>query len=178
MSVPLPSIEDLEARPLLPEQLPLLQALLQRCDDYHQLVYGLPARPDEADQLVRGRPSEVTEAQKHLWGLFRADGTLGGAMDALSDFPGPGEWYLGLLLLEPELRGGGRGRALAQAFELHVRRSGGHLLRLAVAEQNAKALRFWTREGFVQEARVGPRLLGARESYLLRLKKLLVAQAY
>jgi ribosomal protein S18 acetylase RimI-like enzyme len=174
----LPSIADLEARPLAPEQMPLLQALLQRCDDYHQLVYGLPARPDEAEELVRDRPPQLREEQKHLWGLFLPDGSLGGAMDSLSDFPGPGEWYLGLLLLEPGLRGGGRGHALAQAFETYVRRSGGHALRIAVAEQNVAAMRFWKREGFVEEARVGPRLLGARESYLLRMKKLLVSPAY
>ena len=174
----LPSIADLEARPLQPEQQPLLQALLQRCDDYHQLVYGLPARPDEADELVRERPPGLREDQKHLWGLFTPEGALGGAMDSISDYPGPGEWYLGLLLLEPSLRGGGRGRALAQAYETYVRRAGGHAVRIAVAEQNVAALRFWKRLGFSEEARVGPRLLGARESYLLRMKKLLVSPAY
>lgn len=174
----LPSTADLEARPLLPEQQPLLQALLQRCDDYHQLVYGAPARPDEADELVRGRPPQLRDEQKHLWGLFTPEGELGGAMDSLSDYPGPGEWYLGLLLLDPALRGGGRGRAMAQAYETYVRRAGGHALRIAVAEQNVAALRFWKRLGFTEEARVGPKLLGARESYLLRMKKPLVSLAY
>jgi hypothetical protein len=46
----------------------------------------------------------------------------------LSDYPGPGEWYLGLLL-EPALRGGGRGHALVRALELYVRRACGHVLR-------------------------------------------------
>ena len=59
-----------------------------------------------------------------------------------------------------------------------MRLSGGHLLRLAVAEQNSAALRFWKREGFAEEARVGPKLLGARESYLLRMKKSFIALAY
>ena len=174
----LPSIADLEARPLLPEQQPLLQALLQRCDDYHQLVYGQPARPDEAEALVRERPPGLREDQKHLWGLFTPEGALGGAVDSLSDYPGPGEWYLGLLLLEPSLRGGGRGRAVAQAYETYVRRAGGHVLRLAVAEQNEAGLRFWKRLGFTEEARVGPKLLGARESYFLRMKTSFVALAY
>jgi len=174
----LPSTADLEARPLRPEQLPQLQALLQRCDDYHQLVYGLPARPDEAHELLRERPPQLREDQKHLWGLFTPEGALGGAMDSVSDYPGPGEWYLGLLLLEPALRGGGRGRTLAQAYETYVRKAGGHALRIAVAEQNVAALRFWKRLGFTEEARVGPKLLGARESYLLRMKKPLVSLAY
>jgi GNAT superfamily N-acetyltransferase len=174
----LPSIPDLEARPLAPAQLPLLQDLLQRCDDYQQLVYGGPTRPDEAEELLRERPPGLKETQKHLWGLFRADGSLGGAVDMLSDYPGPGEWYLGLLLLEPALRGAGRGGALARAVERHVRLSGGHLLRIAVAEQNAAGLRFWKREGFVEETRVGPMRLGVRESYFLRMKKSFIALAY
>jgi ribosomal protein S18 acetylase RimI-like enzyme len=164
---------DLTALPLLPPELPLLQALLERCDDYHRLVYGRPTQPNEAELVLQGRPPGLREDQLHLWGLWRADGALGGVLDFLTDFPAQGQWYLGLLVLEPQLRGGGRGEALVEAFEGYARTHGARGVRVAVAEQNVAALRFWQRRGFGQEARVGPVTLGAQEGFLLRLHKTL-----
>ena len=58
---------------------------------------------------------------------------------------------MGLLLLAPEVRNAGLGRALWAALEAWVRARQARVLRLAVQGQNPGARRFWNARGFVLE---------------------------
>lgn len=162
---------DLTAEHVPDAEAECLQALLERCEDFHQLAYGRPALPDQARQIPTGRPPELAPGQGHLLALRTATGNVVGMIEALRDYPALGEWYLGILLLAPEVRGQGRGEAVVQAYESHVRAAGGRLLRLAVLEENEAAHRFWTRRGFQPEKWVGPLEQGLKLNRLLRMTK-------
>ncbi|RKH23929.1 GNAT family N-acetyltransferase [Corallococcus praedator] len=164
---------DLTAEQIPDAETEALQPLLERCEDFHQLSYGRPALVDQARRIPAERPPNLTPGQGHLFALKTAAGDVVGLLEALRDFPAPGEWYLGILLLAPEVRGQGRGEGVARAYEGHVRAQGGRLLRLAVLEQNEAAHRFWTRMGFQPEKWVGPLEQGLKQNRLLRMTKAL-----
>ncbi|CAM3849238.1 GNAT family N-acetyltransferase [Corallococcus sp. ZKHCc1 1396] len=149
------------------------QPLLDGCEDFHQLTYGRPALPDQARLIPSERPPGLVSGQGHLLALKTATGEVVGLLEALRDFPTPGEWYIGILLLAPQVRGQGRGQAVLHAYEALVRASGGTRLRLAVLEQNEAAHRFWTRMGFQPENWVGPVEQGLKRHRLLRMTKAL-----
>jgi len=160
---------DLSAERVADTDVECFQALLTHCEDYHQLVYGRPATEDEARRFPSERPPGLTPEQAHLLALRDTNGRMVGMLEGLKDYPSPGEWYLGLMLLAPEVRGQGRGEAVLQAYVSQVRAEGGRLLRLAAVEQNEAGRRFWARMGFQEEKWVGPLEQGLRMNRLLRM---------
>ncbi|MFP2899899.1 GNAT family N-acetyltransferase [Corallococcus sp. 4LFB] len=164
---------DFTAEPVDDTQTHLLQPLLDRCEDYHQLAYGRPALPDQARNIPSERPPGLAPGQGHLFALRDAQGGLAGVLEALRDYPAQGEWYIGLLLLAPEARGQGRGEAVLSAYEAHVRANGGRLLRVAVVEDNTAGRRFWTRVGFQPEQWVGPIEQGLKHNRVLKMTRAL-----
>ena len=124
-----------------------IDALLVRCADFVRLSEGQDPAPSDGLLLLHERPNEAPEVEKLVLGLY--DGPcLIGVIDLLKDYPAPGVWYLGLMLIEPPRRRAGIGTALLAGLGDWVARQGGHTLRLSVVEQNAAGHRFWTRQGF------------------------------
>jgi hypothetical protein len=75
-----------------------LQALHLRCADFVEATTGHPPRDDEAARLLSVLPPGKALADKKVLGLHR-DGEMVGVVDLLRSYPGPTDWYLGLLLL-------------------------------------------------------------------------------
>jgi ribosomal protein S18 acetylase RimI-like enzyme len=173
----LPQSSTLHARRLGEADLAALQALCEACADYYTLVYGAPAGPEEAGTLLTELPPGRTLADKFFLGLFTPRPRLCGVLDLVRDVREPGEWYLGLLLLEPAARGQGHGEAVLRAAEDFVRAQGGHRLRLACADQNTAGRRFWERQGYREDKRFAPRRLGVRETVLTEFVRTLSAPA-
>ncbi len=88
----------------------------------------------------------------------------------IRDFPKAGEWYLGLLLFEPTLRGRKLGDRVYHRLEEWVRAQGGSAIHLIVEEVNPGALRFWERMGFEVRG-MGKRLLKGKECVFLRMTR-------
>ncbi|WP_404371163.1 GNAT family N-acetyltransferase [Corallococcus coralloides] len=164
---------DLTAESVPDAETGIVQPLLDRCEDYHQIAYGRPALPEQARNIPNERPPTLAPGQGHLFALRDAQGGLAGMLEALRDFPARGEWYIGLLLLAPEARSHGRGEAVLNAYADHVRANGGRLLRVAVVEHNEVGRRFWTRVGFQPEQWVGPIEQGLRMNRVLKMTKAL-----
>ncbi|MFP2910809.1 GNAT family N-acetyltransferase [Pyxidicoccus sp. 3LFB2] len=168
---PLFQAMDLTAERVADADVDLFQPLLERGEDFFQRCYGRPARADEAQQMLLERPPGLGPERGHLAALRDRQGALVGILEAVSDFPSPADWYLGLMLLAPEVRGHGRGEAVIRAYEDWLRGQGARLLRLGVAEPNPPALRFWTRMGFREEQWVGPLEQGLLTYRVLRMTK-------
>ena len=80
--------------------------------------------------------------------VFSGERRLVGALDAIRDYPEPGEWWIGLLLLEPKVRNNhGLGGRIFQVCERWLAAQEADGIRLAVLEQNVRAARFWRRFG-------------------------------
>jgi GNAT superfamily N-acetyltransferase len=165
----LPATLNLTARLLEEKDLPALQGLCDACADYHVLIFGEPAGPGEAQHLVTELPPGRTLEDKYFFGLFTPRPRLCGALDLVRDVREPGEWYLGLLLLEPGARGHGLGEGVVRAAEAWAHEQGARRMRLACAEQNTGGRRFWERMGYRADRHFPPRRMGARETTMVEL---------
>jgi GNAT superfamily N-acetyltransferase len=158
------------ARYLRSDDGPIVQALLEQCADYFELVSGLPPGPAEAHSLFTDLPPDKTYADKILIGLFDRSAALSGVLDAVRDYPEPSVWHISLLLLDPDHRRHGRGAEVYRAFENWSRSQGAHVIRLGVFEQNEKAQRFWQRMGFTEIERVHQNV-GALDEILIVMRR-------
>jgi ribosomal protein S18 acetylase RimI-like enzyme len=147
-----------------------LQAFYEGCRDYFELVTGQPPSKTEAAELLAAVPRGKTLDDKFVVGLFDAPGHLVGVLDVIRDFPRPREWYLGLLLFEPTLRGKKLGDRVFHRLEEWIRAQGGEAVHLIVEEVNPGALRFWERMGFEVRG-MGKRILKGKESPFIRMTR-------
>jgi ribosomal protein S18 acetylase RimI-like enzyme len=131
----------------------LLQDLHERCSDYHELEEGIPTRAGAAEHLLTGLPPGKTPVDKHVLGIHAPQGGLVGVLDLIHDYPGEGEWWIGLLMLDPSARAAGLGTRLFRALERAIAAAGGTAIGLGVLEHNTRAERFWRGLGFTEMRR-------------------------
>ena len=142
-----PALDDAVFRPLGEAEGPALQRLLERCADFELLMRGAPPTSEAAQELLGACPAGHPLQKKLVFGLER-DGELIGALDLLRDYPEINDWYLGLLLFEPQSRSGGLGERVVAALRAWIASQGGRCIRLAVHDINEDGARFWIRMGF------------------------------
>jgi GNAT superfamily N-acetyltransferase len=132
---------------------PQLRRFLERCREDLALYRG-KARVSVGAARLGGALAGVGEGRKRcfLAGLFDSAGELCAVVDVTRREPGVGEWWIGLILVRPDLRGRGIGAAVVDAVEEWVRAEGGRAIFLAVQRRNAAALCFARRTGFVPHA--------------------------
>ena len=148
-----------------------LQALHLRCADFVEATSGHPPRDDEAARLLALVPAGKIPADKQVLGVHR-DEDMVGVVDLLRDYPGPTDWYLGLFLLSPEVRGSGLGASVVDEIVTLVGAEGGRALHLVVREDNPRALAFWRRQRFEL---IDRRLqdLGSKKNFVFKMIRFL-----
>ena len=92
-------------------------------------------------------PGSVSSGTKRVFGIDRS-GALVGVAELVDGFPGPKDWYVGLLLLVPAARGRGVGTEVWLGLRDWMRGSGAEVVRLVVQKQNLPARAFWDKQGF------------------------------
>jgi GNAT superfamily N-acetyltransferase len=135
-----------------------LQDLLVRCSDFIELGTGGPPHPEDAADLLSATPPDRSRKDKLVLGLWLTDDAAGdsaatgdelaGVLDIVRGYPEESAWFLGLLLLTPELRGRGLGERIYRRVEEWVREQGAATIHLGVLERNPDARRFWERLGY------------------------------
>lgn len=127
---------------------PGIASLYRECADYWTLITGRAAGQEDATSLLTDRPPKFALSNKLVFGLHD-DRRLVAVVDVLRDYPREGIWWVGLLLITPELRGRGLGRRLYMALESWMATQGATEVRLCVQAQNARGHKFWETLGFV-----------------------------
>jgi GNAT superfamily N-acetyltransferase len=148
-----------------------LQDLLERCEDYFKLVSGKPPDPSGAENLLSDCPPGKDLESKFVLGVWLASGKLIAVLDVLQDYPGKGDWWLGLLLIDPHFRGQGLGRSLYIACDNWAAKNGANALLLGVLEANPGAFRFWKNLGFETLERRSPVQFSGREHIVIVMKR-------
>ena len=121
--------------------------MMAQAEDYYRLWLGRPATEAEVDDFFTGGPPNMDPATARHLGLF-VDGHLAGIAGLVFGFPGPGDPYLGLMILTPTARSQGHGPALLAHVEDIARATGATTLYLAVLHANPRGRAFWSRMGF------------------------------
>jgi ribosomal protein S18 acetylase RimI-like enzyme len=138
---------------LLARDQPRLAELCRRCTDFFELVEGQPGGPETAAELLGPLPARVASGRRRVFGIERG-GDLIGVAELLEGYPGPNEWYVGLLALVPELRRRAIGTDLWAGLRDWMRGRKAAAVRLVVQNQNPSAKIFWARQGFTVEEEV------------------------
>src|ERR1700694_5594037 len=89
-----------------------LQALLERCSDYHELHEGAPARATAATDEFDMAP-ELSRDDIFILG-FREGDDLIAEMSLLRNYPKPTEWWMALFVVQPSSRSRGIGAGICE----------------------------------------------------------------
>ena len=155
------------------QALPSIQTLLEKCDDFYILVSGLPAKPDDPQELFTDLPPGKTYADKTVIGFYKG-GELIGILDSIRGYPAQGDWFIGLMVLDPAERGNGLGRSLLDAYESWAASFGAQVVWLGVVEENQRGLKFWQQSGFQVIEKRPPRRFGNKEQAVYLCRKSLL----
>ena len=127
---------------------PELQALYERCTDYHMAHEGTPTRPNAGEEELTSLPPGRTAEDKFPFGIYSPDAELVGYLELFRNYPAEGEWWIGLLMLEPNARRRGLGSEIVRSASDWAARNGAQAIQLAVLENEPVARRFWEWQGF------------------------------
>jgi GNAT superfamily N-acetyltransferase len=137
-----------DVKQLLQKDNDILLALLQKCSDYIQLVTGSLPTESAAHSLLTDCPEGKSPDDKLVIGFYTEEEVLVGLLDIIRDYPYQGDWWIGLLLLDPEFRGQGLGECIYASTEKWLKQYGAKKIYLGIVEQNQEAYRFWRKVGF------------------------------
>lgn len=132
--------------PLLTE----LTALYASNHAFHALSGEFPDPDDiRPEQVATALADDLAHQDAEVL-LARSEGRLAGIAITLAHHPDPADPdpWIGLLMVDATLHGKGLGRRFATLVEDGFREAGRTAVRLAVLENNPKALAFWTGLGY------------------------------
>jgi len=151
-----------------------IQELYDKCLDYMLLVDGHPAGPDAGEIEFQDAPPGKSIDDKFMFGIINQQNDLVGLLDTLRDYPDEVTWWIGLLLLVPEVRSQGIGQKVVQGFTEYVRARRGQAIMLGVVEENERAYKFWDRLGFEWIRTTEPRPFGVKTHRVNILRRKLI----
>lgn len=136
--------------------------VFEKAADYVELERGMRPSAETVKEFFEGCPPTMTLHDKLVLGILDDQGNGLGVIDLLRGYPEPGDWYIGLLMLDPAARASGVGkRALDWVVEF-ARENGVRRLLVCALEENSRGRAFWAREGFVHLRTIPPTTLGTR----------------
>lgn len=149
--LPASPVQGLRTVELTPEHEPLLQRFFEANPLYFVAVNGEPATPNEAHEEIRGElPSGWPYTKKWLVGYVDDKNALVAMAIVVSDLLAASVWHVGLFIVATSRHGTGLAQELYEGLEAWAAANGATWLRLGVVKGNARAERFWERQGFIQ----------------------------
>ncbi len=129
--------------------------LMTRASDYLVLENGTPPQRATAEDFFADCVPGGDPAQSVKLGITLRE-RLVGISDMGFGYPKAQDAYIGLLLLDPQMRGQGIGADAVAHLEDIARQRGANRLLIAVLEANPKGQAFWQKMGFEVEQRFPP----------------------
>ncbi|HVZ74169.1 MAG TPA: GNAT family N-acetyltransferase [Polyangia bacterium] len=151
-----PRIEGVDVVRLGEGDLARLSRFCFEGSDFFELVEGQPGGDEQAREMLGPLEPAYAAGTRFVFGL-EEKGELLGVVELLEGHPAPRDWYVGLLLLRPDRRGGGLGARAFAGVRAWIAARGGATVRVVVQRQNPRARAFWEREGFALEREVTKR---------------------
>lgn len=138
--------------PLTAADAPTLQRLFERCAGFWELIDGARPAPGKAVKELTSIAPGKTADDTFTFGIFE-EGELTAFVQLARDYPRASAWWIGLLMLDPAVRGRGLGADIHRQIVAWVEAQGGTALGLVVQIQNEAAYGFWRRLGYVESGR-------------------------
>lgn len=126
-----------------------LQRVLDGAPAYSYLVNGRPPLPTDAEDIFNDLPVGLSASDKLVTALL-FNRKIVGFIDVCKGYPEAYIAYIGLLLIAERFQGRGFGCAALIHIRNLARSWNCRAIRVAVLENNLRALTFWRKEGFAQ----------------------------
>ena len=120
-----------------------VSVLCIRCEDYYQLHCGILPAEKEVDEIFRDLPPGKDYDDKFVLGVYDSSNNLSGVLDIIRNYVVEGEWTIGLMLLEPAVRGSGLGKMIHNALKEWAKGLDANTFRIGVIEENMNGQAFW-----------------------------------
>lgn len=147
-----------------PADVARLQHLLERCSDYYELHEGWPTPADAGQYELIPVPPGLMQEDLFVFALQDSGGVLHAMVQLLRNYPQRRTWWIGLLVVAPELRGRGIGSVLLRHASEAAAAERATAIRLAVSVHNPRAESFWAAAGFRPEGQ--PQTAPARSGHV------------
>ena len=126
-----------------------LQAFFDENPAYFEAVMGGPAGPDEArEDMTETPPADMPWREILRFGWAGPDGRLEAYANVTIDLLAERVWHLGLFIVATRHHGSGLAPRLCDSLHAWARAHGAQWMRLGVVVGNARAERFWARQGY------------------------------
>ena len=139
-----------------------VQNLCEICADFFWQVEGTAVPPGAGLDIFESLPPGRSIEDKFVYGLFNRHDYLLGVLEGLRHYPDEGTWWIGLMMLAPDVRQHGLGRKIARGLFKTVCLAGGTAMQLGVVENNRAGYRFWRMVGFEPLRLTEPRWFGEK----------------
>lgn len=139
---------------LVSDDLTVIQKFLEDNPAYFLTADGSPPANTQAKEEFESElPEGWVFTSKGAIGFVDANKVLTAFATTVSDLFVDGVWHIGLFILSTDKHGQGVARRLYDGLEDWLKASGAKWLRLGVIVGNARAERFWERNGYLEARR-------------------------
>ena len=155
---------------LVPSDLEEINDLRARASDFFREVGDDPPTPESLQADLDDLPDGFSRADEVMY-LAHVSGVLLGYAEVLRGFAHPGQWMIGIVLVDEKARGAGVGRAIVEAVVADARSAGTDSLAAGVITSRVRSLSFWHREGFTFERLRRPITVCGEPAEVVRLER-------
>lgn len=138
--------------PSLTEDLAVCQAVFRRTPSFVYPTGGRPATDADVSDMFSRLPSRVSPVDVQVCAVEEKGATCG-FYAVLRKYPDDQCAYIALLILVDEAQGRALGAQVLRHIESQAQSCGCVALAAAVDSKNENAVRFWLKQGFVEEFR-------------------------
>jgi len=170
-----PGLEGYTVQLLTIGEIEAVQSLFEQCLDFMLLVDGHAADLQSIEEDFRFIPPGKAPEDKCVYGIYDQQNALVGLLDTLRGYPEEGTWWIGLLLLAPQVRSQGLGKKVVEAYAEYAQASGAQALMLGVVEDNERAYKFWSRMGFEFVRQTEPQQFGEKRQRVKEMRRRLMS---
>ncbi len=141
-----------------------------RAADFFVEVDDPPPTPASFQADLDDLPDGFTRVDEVIYRAYR-DGRLAGYAEVLRRFAHEGQWMIGIVLVDVDMRSRGVGRRIVAAIADDARAAGISSLAAGVIALRERSLAFWHREGFTTQVRRREITIGDVQTEVVRLER-------
>jgi hypothetical protein len=132
-----------------PEDESILNEFCIRNSDFFEFQSGQGGHLQAANEILIDLPPGKQLVDKHVWGIFENNPLLA-VIESIADYPKKGIWFLGLFIIDEDVKKTGFSYRSYRYFEETLVPVGVNKIRLGVLASNQTALSFWSKNGFAE----------------------------
>jgi GNAT superfamily N-acetyltransferase len=160
-------------KPLFLEDEADIQQFLEECSDYKMIECGQPVQPEDARSFLLDLPPGKTLEDKFVFAIEK-EARIIALVDVLMNYKDENIWWIGLLLIHPDMRGKGMGRQIVNFLRDNFIQQGVREIRLGVLEENIPGQIFRKRMGFNPVELVPNRQYGIKNHTVIVMSQQLI----